>query len=141
MVTLTAEQRADLQADIGIADDESVFTNDELDRLYTRAGEDYNLTVVFALRQLLVSAARLTDYTAGQSSEKLSQVREGLKTALDYYENKVSSAGNQVLIKAMRAVPPIYKEVPANHEHPEDTNNRHGITISTRDRRYLGGEY
>jgi hypothetical protein len=137
MATLTAEQRADLQADIGITDDESVFTDDELDRLYTRAGEDYNLTVVYALRQLLVSAARLTDYTAGQTSEKLSQIREGLKASLDYYEKQVVGAGNQVLIRAMRAVPPVYKEVPENHEHPDETNNRYGMPA----RRYLGGEY
>jgi len=78
MATLTAEQRTDLQADLGISYDEAVFTDDELDRLYTRAAS-YDGAVVYALDQILMNAAKFNDYTAGSSSEKKSQVFAQLK--------------------------------------------------------------
>jgi hypothetical protein len=79
MATLTADQLADMQGDLGIGSTGDVFTDKELSRLYTRAGSDYDLTVVYALDQLLVDAAKLNDYTAGASSEKKSQVFNQLK--------------------------------------------------------------
>ncbi len=60
-MALTADQLADLQSDLGISDDEAVFTDTELNRLFTRAGSDYAMTVVFALRQLMVDKAKLGD--------------------------------------------------------------------------------
>ena len=70
MATLSAAQLGDIQGDLGIGSDGAVFTDSELHRLYTRADSDYELTVVYALEQLMVDAAKLNDYTAGSSSEK-----------------------------------------------------------------------
>ena len=61
-MALTAAQLTDLQRDIGIGSDEAIFTNDELERLFTRASSDYAMTVAYALRQLLVNAAKRNDY-------------------------------------------------------------------------------
>ena len=78
MAELSDDQRSDIQADIGIDSDQTVFTDAELDRLYTRASSDYDTAVVYALDQLLADAAKFNDYTAGASSERKSQVFENL---------------------------------------------------------------
>lgn len=111
MAELTATQRADLQGDLDIGSAEAIFTNDELDRLYTRADEDYDATVVLAIRQLLMHAAKFADYTAGQTSEKKAQVFEHLGRLLAYYEKKADSA-TQVQIVGATSVPPRTRERP-----------------------------
>jgi hypothetical protein len=78
-MALTADQLADMQADLGIAADEAVFTDDQLNRLYARADSDYETAVCYALDQLMMNAARFNDYTAGASTEKKSQVFAQLK--------------------------------------------------------------
>lgn len=84
-MALTAEQLADMQADLGIESDGAVFTNTELNRLYTRAEEDYALAVYYGYRQLLADANKLYDYTAGQTRVEHSQVREHLEKAADFW--------------------------------------------------------
>jgi hypothetical protein len=79
MSTLSSDQLADLQVDLGISSDGSVFTDAELNRLFTRAEADYDRTVVYALDQIMVDAAKLNDYTAGASEEKKSQVFTALE--------------------------------------------------------------
>lgn len=74
MATLSSDQLSDMQGDLGISDNEAVFTDDQLHRLYTRADSDYELAMVYALDQLLMDAAKFNDYTAGSSTEKKSQV-------------------------------------------------------------------
>lgn len=83
-MALTADQLADMQGDLGITDSEAVFTDTELQRLYTRAvdsGVDasYELAVALGFRQLMADAAKFNDYTAGESSETKAQVFEHLK--------------------------------------------------------------
>ncbi len=73
MATLSSDELADLQADLGIGSDGSVFSDEELDRLYTRA-TTLDGARVYALDQLLMNAAKFNDYTAGSSTEKKSQV-------------------------------------------------------------------
>jgi len=63
-----------MRGDLGLPDDGSVFTDAELDRLYTRAGDNYAKAVYLAFRQILANAAKLNDYRIGSSSESKSQV-------------------------------------------------------------------
>ena len=79
MTTPPATQRTDIQADLGIGSDEAVFTHDELDRLYDRASSNYELSVAYAIRQILMIAAKFNDYTAGYTAEKKSQVFQQLR--------------------------------------------------------------
>jgi hypothetical protein len=79
MAELSSDQLGDIQGDLGIADDEAVFTDAELHRLYTRADSSYDLAVVYALDQLLMDAAKFNDYKAGSSSESKSQVFKHLQ--------------------------------------------------------------
>lgn len=77
-MALSSDQLSDIQADLGISDDEAVFTDAELNRLYARADSDYDTAVVYALDQLLIDAAKFNDYTAGASSESKGQVFDHL---------------------------------------------------------------
>lgn len=76
---MSGDQLADMQRDLGFSDDEAVFKDAELDRLYTRAESNYELAVALGVRQLLMDAAKFNDYTAGASTERKSQVFEHLK--------------------------------------------------------------
>ncbi len=108
-MALTAEQLSDFRADIG--DDGSVFTEDELNRLYERASSDYDQAIVLALRQLLASAAKLHDYQIAHAMERKSQV-DHLQKLLAYPETTLGTAAQQVRITAFRAVPPRDKDTP-----------------------------
>lgn len=132
-MALTPDQLTDLQADLSIDATESVFSNAELERLFVRAGEDYDRTLVLAWRQLLASAARFNDYTAGQTSEKKSQVRDHIKDTLEYYEDRVQRSGNQVAIVGMRRVPPVVKDIPSGEQQPDVKNRRHNIYLDPYD--------
>lgn len=109
MADLSADQLTDFRADIG--DDGTVFSDAELNRLYTRAESDYNLAIVLAFRQLMTNAAKLHDYTLAQSSERQSQVFDHLKTMLTYWEG-VAQTKQQVKMVGMRSVPPRLKSEP-----------------------------
>ena len=109
MADLSADQLTDIRADIG--DDGTVFSDAELNRLYTRASSDYNTSVVLALRQLLVNASKLNDYRVAQSSENKSQVFAQIQKLLDYWES-VAQRKQQIKIVGMAAVPPRLKDTP-----------------------------
>jgi len=112
MAELTSTQRADMQADLGIAADEAVFTNDELDRLYTRADADYNKAVYLAWRQLLADASKFSDYTAGQTREQKSQIYEHVKEMVAFWKSESTTATNQVRVLGLNEIPPRWKDEP-----------------------------
>jgi len=89
-MALSTDQLADIQADLGIGSDESVFTDDELNRLYARADSDYSLAVLYAIRQILTNAARFHDLTRGDDSDKKQQVFANLEKI---YDKWVSETG------------------------------------------------
>ena len=95
-MALTADELLDLRGDIGDAGTVEVFSDAELQRFYTRAGDTYAGAVVYALRQLLMNAAKFSDYTVGQTSEKKSQVFSQLRTMLAGWENIAGMGGGQL---------------------------------------------
>jgi hypothetical protein len=111
-MALSAEQLADLQGDLGITDDETVFTDAELNRLFTRANENYPGAVFLGYRQLLASAAKFRDYSMGMSSEKRSQIFKHLKDMLEFWRGEVTNAGGQVLLVGLQGVPTHHKDRP-----------------------------
>ena len=134
MATLTSDQLTDLQADLALSTNQAVFTDLALNRLYTRAAGDYETTLWLGLRQLYSAALGENDYTAGQTSEKRSQIAKNLKDALDAQWVIVSRA-NQVRIVGMREVPPIEKELPYGYQHPDVKNRRHNDNLPRNYRR------
>lgn len=109
-MALTATLRTDLQADLGIGSDESVFTNDELDRLYERAGDDYNLTVYFGYRQLLAQANKFFNYTEGMTKVDRADMREHIKDSMEFWQ---AEGRVQVRMIGLNLVPPPDRDVPS----------------------------
>jgi hypothetical protein len=119
----TATQRSDLRADFGLADDETVFTNTEVDRLFVRAGERYTATDsieayarVLACKQLRGKAANLTDYTQNETTEKLSQIFANLTKMQHDFEVDLAAAERagsaSVRIGALKKKPTRLKDYP-----------------------------
>ncbi len=111
-MALTTTQRTDIQGDLGITADESVFTDDELDRLYARADNDYNLAVYYGFRQLVASANKYHRYVAGFATEDLQQVRANLKDSLQQWKGEARSSANQVQMAGLLEIPPRDKDEP-----------------------------
>lgn len=113
-MALTADQLADFQADLAIDDSESVFTDAELERLYTRAGENYATAVYYAWRQLMAGAAKYIDYRVAQTDEKRSQVWDHIKEMVAYWEGESDAELNTqgVAILGINQVPTRWKDAP-----------------------------
>lgn len=82
---------AELRLDLGDTGTPPAFTDAELSALLARAGNNGRLALAQGLWQLLTQAARLNDYTIGQSDEKRSQVFAQLQAAY-----KLASTGGDV---------------------------------------------
>jgi len=122
MASLSSDQLTDLQADIGITTDESVFTDAELNRLYTRADSDYNTAVYLALRQLMANAVKFHDYTAGQTSVKKSQIFDHLKEQVDFWQKESRTTANQVRIVGSNRIPPRSNLDTDSYPDPKNTS-------------------
>lgn len=109
-MSLSADQLADLRGDVG--DDGTVFTDAELNRLYTRASSNYTLTVIMTLRQILADGAKLHNYQIAQSRHDLGQVFDHIRYLLDYWETVNNKGSAQVKFVALRGVPPHDKDEP-----------------------------
>jgi hypothetical protein len=116
MAELSADQLADMQGDIGIGDDEAVFTDAELNRLYARAGESYALAVFYGYRQLLAQANKFYSYTSGLTSEKKKEIRDNIKDSMEFWkeeaQEEAQAATSQVKMVGMRRVPPSLRDEP-----------------------------
>lgn len=110
---LTEEELRDFHADIGISDDQSVFTDAELQRLYVRSNGNYRKAVILAIKQILADATKLTNYKVGQVQEGQDKVFEHLKDLLDIlnkeYNNEVRTP---VRIFGISPIPPAEREIP-----------------------------
>lgn len=111
-MALTADQLADLQADLGISDDEAVFTDAELERLFARAEEDYNTAVYLAWRQVLGGAVNWIDYKVAQTSISRDQAWKHVKEMVAFWQAESRTAGNQVRILGLTEIPPRMKDDP-----------------------------
>lgn len=120
----TATQRTRFWLDTGTSS--SVFSADEVDDLFTEAAETYTDTATIAaytrvigLQRLMANAAKLTDYTQNQTSEKQSQVFDHLKALLAMWKdehvtavNNAASASGTARFGGMRRSPKRISEFP-----------------------------
>lgn len=100
---------AELRLDLGDTGTPPAFTDAELAALLARAGNNGRLALSQGLWQLLTQAARLHDYTVGQSDEKRSQVFAQLQAAY-----KLASAGGD--IGTVQVIPLTYGTTAATSE-------------------------
>lgn len=113
-MALTADQLTDFQSDLGISDNEAVFTDAELQRLYIRAGEVYEAAVYMAWRQVFAQATKYIDYKVAQTEEKRSQVWDHIKAMLAHWKEEAASAsGTQgAMFVGLNVIPTLSKEEP-----------------------------
>lgn len=93
----TETEIARLRSDIGA--NSTSLPDDDANDIFTEAGEVYTdassitaYTRVLAIRRLLASSAKLTDYTQNASQEKQSQVFAHLKDLLAYWQGELDTA-------------------------------------------------
>lgn len=111
-MTLTTTDRWYVQKMTGIGTAGAVFTDDELDDLYSEAGDNKDQTVLLVLYALMGNYAKLYDYRLAQSSESQSQVFKHIQQLIAVWEKKAQT-DQQVRIVSMRSVPPHDKTEPA----------------------------
>jgi hypothetical protein len=113
-MALTAQQLADMQADLAIGSDQSVFTDAELERLFTRANDDYNLAVYYGWRQILGGSAKWVDYQVAQTRVSKGQAFDHIKAMVAFWGDESRNAANQVRIMGAVPVPTQHKPRPAD---------------------------
>lgn len=112
-MTLSADQLTDMQGDLGITADGTVFTDAELQRLYARTEEDYAGAVFLGWRQLMADTAKFFNYTAGQSKVERAAVFDHVKAMVEFWKGESTTASQQVAVVGLLSVPPNDKDVPA----------------------------
>lgn len=104
-VYLTAQQLARMQRKLDIGSAETVFTDAELDDIYLEASYNFYGAIVIAVEEILMSVAKLHNYTAGQTKENKSEVFDHLLKIHQLALSR-SQSSNQVQIVGLRGVPP-----------------------------------
>jgi hypothetical protein len=97
-MSITAQELVDLQADAGLDANETVFTDEELERIWDRTSGASSSTLhheaalALIFRQLLADANKFHDFKAGATEEKLSQIRANLKDQYEMYKPSLDNA-------------------------------------------------
>ena len=91
-MALSDTQIDDFRSDI--ADINQAFSNDEIQRLYTRAGS-YEGAILLAIDQLIMNATKLTRYQQNMTSENREQVLSNLLKARSIWESRLAAATNK----------------------------------------------
>jgi hypothetical protein len=110
MAELSATELARMRRKLGDATG-AVFSNDELNDIYTEAGADFDRALMIAFEEIMYDAAKFNDYTAGQTSERKSQVFDHLSKVVARIEATRSNK-QQVRIVGLRGIPPHVKDEP-----------------------------
>ncbi len=105
-MSLSAEQLSDIRGDLADTTTPYAFSDAELSRLHDRAGGNYNQTIALAIRQLLMSAAKFYNYTAGFTKEERADIFDHLKDMLVMYQS------NSALMVGIAEVPPVHRSKP-----------------------------
>lgn len=118
MATLTAAQITRMRRALGVQTDngesnyESVFTDADLQDYYDWADSNLTGALYYATRDLRTNAAKLYDYTAGQTSEKLSQVYRQLADMMEQFRVDWQREAGQIKVVGMRPAPTVWREEP-----------------------------
>ena len=116
MTTLTEAQTLDMLADLAAGDIDDVFSQDELQRFYDRAGDDYNLAVYYGWRQILADSAKWVNYTVAQTKVERGAAFDHIKAMVALWQGESRSVANQVSIDGANPVPTVWKPKPATDD-------------------------
>lgn len=93
------------------------FSDSDLNLLMSQAGDNFYLMISYAFQALLGDLARLHDYVAGQSQEKMSQVYDHIRKQAEHYQEWALSQ-QQIQFVGLRSVPPRVRAVPVTSGVP-----------------------
>lgn len=132
MTTLTAAQITRIRGDIGDTAGTPAFTDDEIQDAYDRTEDAtsertrQSATRGILIRQLIASAAKLNDYTAGATSEKRSQVFNQLQVMYKMYAGAVAAVeevGVKPVVKiGVRSIPRQNRAYPSDWVYDNDAD-------------------
>jgi hypothetical protein len=128
MATLTADQTTDMLGDLAAGAIGDVFDQNELQRLYDRAGGSYELAVYYGWRQIYAESTKWVDYQVAQTKVSRSQAAAGIKDMLELWQSEARVADNQLVSAGMRPVPTNWKNIPAD----EYFGRRRGVYVNGR---------
>lgn len=111
-MALSEDQKRDMQADLGIDHTEAVFIDFELDRLYERAGSDYNTAVYLGWRQIMADTAKFFSYSTWQTRVDKDKVFDHVEKMVKFWQTESKTNANQLRIVGMTTIPPVLKDVP-----------------------------
>jgi len=89
----------------------TAFTDDELNANYNLALANFFLGLYYDALDLQFNASRFSDYTAGQTSEKKSQITANIEKMVEDYK-VLSNASHQFLFASMVPEPPRVRAIP-----------------------------
>ncbi|MCC6454199.1 MAG: hypothetical protein IT328_04600 [Caldilineaceae bacterium] len=109
---LDDDQLLDMRGDLGIGPEPAVFTNTQLQRLYTRAGENYNTAVYMAWLQVQAGTVGWIDYKVAQTSMSRNQAYQHVKEMVAHWGNMPGVSPAQVKMVGLVQMPPRDKREP-----------------------------
>lgn len=118
MADLTAAQILDMQGDLAIGSDQSVFTDAELQRFYVRAEEDYNTAVYLGWLQILGGSAAWVNYRVAQTHVDRGDAFAHIERMVALWAKLATTGANQLKVVGINPVPTVFKPVPAD-EYPK----------------------
>jgi len=132
-MTITAQQILDIRDDFPDPDDGSpVFGDSDITRYWERTDDaqddtqHHEAALALMYRNLLGNAAKLRDYSAGATGEKLSQVFDHVRKMYDLYLPSLKAAQGQqrqVAFTHIRAIPRQNREYPAGFVFESDEDD------------------
>lgn len=133
MANLTDPQTLDMLADLAAGNLGDVFSQEELQQLFDRAGNDYNTAIYYGWRQLLGNSAAWVDYKVAQTSVSRGQAFDHIKAMLEFWRNETLVAGNQLISAGIAPVPTRFKPRPYDDHRPIHGRNRNSSHANWRD--------
>lgn len=111
---LTAAQTLDMLADLASGALNDVFSQEELDRFFTRAGDDYNTAVYYGWRQILADSASWVNYRVAQTQVDKGDAFDHIAKMLKLWGAESRTNANQLRILGARPVPTSHKPRPVD---------------------------
>ena len=98
----TASIRERMRRKLGDTSTPYAFSDAELDDLYAQADNNFDRAIRDGFNELLADAAKLSDYTAGASSERRAQVFDNLTRLRDWWADRARNGGAAVRYISLR---------------------------------------
>lgn len=118
MTTLSDPQIDDMLADLAAGELDDVFTQEELQRLFDRAGGDYNTAVYYGWLQILGNATTWVNYRVAQTQVSRGDAFDHIRVMLDIWQKLALTPANQLISAGINPIPAKHKPRPGGDYRP-----------------------